>query len=266
MSNFAVRETGVAVPHYTWGTNYHIDGAVSRTYLEEILIPGLDRLPPGSQVADFGSGDGRLREKAPTPPFRHYIFRAFDREPDAVAKYNNAVARYNGNHMMHEYDRAEVADLTQADSIGKNRFDEAFLWRVLHGIPQRIPDQFGEENIHVKVLRETSQSLKPGVLYHVAARSERDWVAGKLRKQGFYVSGQMNDCYNPMREAFAGQPDVKDWYLHFFREGELAAKGREAGLEVAYELAIEEESGFPELRGKGPLSYDYVAFYKPTKE
>lgn len=258
-------ESRSAVPHYTWGQNYHIDGTGSTTYLEEALIPSLDQLRPGAQVADFGSGNGRLREKAPKPPDRHYMFRAFDREPTAVAAYNGAVAAHNRDHMIRMYDRAEVADLTQLNDLGQDRFDAAFLWRVLHSIPPRLPGQYGEEDVHVRILGQTGQTLKPDALYHVAVRSERDWVAGELRRQGVYIPGQVNNCYEPMREALAGLPDVQDWNLYFFREGELAEKARRAGLEVVYELAIEEKSGFSELKSRRRLSYDYVVCYKLQK-
>lgn len=258
-------DTQPGSPHYTWERGYHINGQGSATHLEETILPDLGKLPIRSLVADFGCGNGRLLNKAPHFTQRPYYFRAFDAVSAAVAHYNATVNLNNGGRRLVHPDRADraaVADLTQLDP-GTNRFDSAFLWRVLHSIPHLLP-QFGEEDVHVRVLRNTSQSLKPGALYHVAARSDRDWVAEELRRGGLYVPGQTNNCYEPMKEALDDQPGVQTWNLYFFGEGELAKKGKEAGLEIAYELDIEEESGFPELRRRGPLSYDYVAFYKPT--
>lgn len=234
--------------HYPWedpnSTGYHINGAKAAV-LERRVLPSLNTLPSGSLVADYGCGEGRVRDKAPHHTLRPYTLRGFELNDQAVIRYNEGSK--NGP------DRAEVADLTQL-TIGSDRFDAGLFWRVLHSIPPQL---------HETVLGQIAATLKPGAPLHVAVRSERDWVAEDLKRKGLYQEGRVNDSYLPMKEALDPEGITK-WPLYFFQPGELVRLGGKAGLEVVHQAAMREASGYKILAQTRPqLSYDYVEFKKP---
>lgn len=245
----AVR-VGVEALHYTWENTgqagYHINGRISTdSVLEKKIIPSFGQLPIAAVVADFGCGNGRLVRQARGG---HFIVRGYEINPTAVSRFNTEFA-----HTLHW---AEVADLTQLDLgiTGVDRFHAALLWRVLHAI---------DKDSHQAVLRGITRTLRPGASLHIAARSARDWVAADLRDKGLYRPGEMNDCYRAMAEAL-DQQGLKSWHLFFFRKGELARLGEQAGLIVVHQQPIQEPSGYQILREtRPPLSYDYVEFVKP---
>lgn len=247
MSNFTSAEARErSTPHYIWESGYHINGRATPGYLEEIVLPSLNQLPEGSLVADFGSGDGRFARETRAKG-SYYVVQGYELDPQAVERFNTEFA-----YTPH---RAEVADITRLDlSItGVNRFDGALFWRVLHAI--------NREN-HQTTLRGIVQTLKPGASLHVAVRSDRDWVAAELKKQGLYRSGEMNECFPAMAEALKPQ-GISSWPLYFFRAGELVRLGERAGLAVVHQQPIQEPSGYEVLRKTSPpLSYDYVEFVK----
>ncbi len=242
-------EGEVVTPNYTWESNYHINGSTSSlSILETRVFPALSKLPRRypTVVADYGCGEGRIRNQAPYWSQRPYIFRGFEINRAAVQRYNNGSGR--------EYipDRAEVADLTALE-VGQARFDAGLFWRVLHSIPK---------DLHEVVLSQIANTLKHGASLYTAVRSERDWVAADLEEKGFYRSGATNECYPAMVRALEPQ-GVTSWPLYFFREGEIARLGEQAGLVVVYQEPIQEPSGFKELRDRALLSYDYIEFVRP---
>ncbi len=237
------------VPHYTWedtGVNgYHLNGTLSSaSILQETVFPLLAGLPKDALVADFGCGEGRVEQKAPSFKDRTYIFRGFELNSAAVDRFNRTFE--NGP------DRAEIADLTNLQD-GRDRFHAALFWRVLHSIPK---------DIHQIVLTQITDTLKSGASLHVAALSESDWKREGLEQLGLYIPGQMNECYPVMKEAL--EPEgIQSWPLYFFRTGELARLGEQIGLVVVDQRLIQEESGFKVLReNHPPLSYDYIRFIK----
>lgn len=243
-----------AAPYYPWRNTaeggYHINGngaASSATILEQKIFPSLDSLPKGALVADFGCGEGRIIKKAPHFSQRPYFFLGIEKRLEAVVSFNR-----DRRGLGFTPDRVLVGDLTTLE-IGENRFAAGFCWRVLHSIDK-------EEQLIA--LTGIARTLKPGASLHVAARSDRDWVAQALRERGLYVPGQMNDFYLAMAQAL-DPLGIKSWNLYLFRSGELIRLGEEAGLEAVHEEPIVEDSGFKELReGKPQLSYDYVRFVK----
>lgn len=241
-------EGKASVPHYTWGNNYHINGSTAApSVLETRVFPSLNKLPRlyPTIVADYGCGEGRIRNRAPYWSTRPYLFRGFDISEVAVRRYNRCWA------FEHNPDLAQVADLTKLD-VGQTRFDAGIFWRVLHSIP---------EDIHQVVLGHIANTLKPGTTLYVAVRSERDWVSTELREKGIYRSGEMNECYPVMSQALEPQ-GITAWPLYFFREGEIARLGEKVGLVAVHQEPIQEPSGFKELGDKQLLSYDYVEFVR----
>lgn len=249
MSRSASVEARVArSPHYTWegrdGRGYHINGVdVSGSVLKQTVIASFGTLSEGALIADFGCGEGRVRQEAPSPTDRSYAFVGFELNPAAVRRYQEDA--------LGTSDNAVVADLTRL-CVGSEIFDAALCWRVLHSIPARM---------HETALKNVADSLKPGASLHVAARSDRDWVAVDLRSRGFYTTGKMNECFPAMAEAL-GPQRISSWPLYFFEAGELARLGERAGLAVACQRPIEEPSGFKALQDRPFLSYDYVEFVK----
>lgn len=250
MSNIRGAERTGVVPHYTWENTgsggYHLNGAFpAASILKERVFPSLATLPSGSLVADFGCGKGRVEKQASAFGDRPYVFRGFELNSAAVEQFNAAFADTP--------DQAEVADLTRLD-IGQNRFDAGLFWRVLHSIPS---------DIHQAVLAQVTSTLKKGASLHVAVLSERDWKKVDLERLGFYRSGEMNECYPVMEQALKPER-ISSWPLYFFREGELARLGEQAGLMVVYQEQVQELSGYEVLnRIRPPLSYDYVELRKP---
>lgn len=240
-------EDGAEIPHYTWGgteeAGYHINGSSSSSILERRIFPSLNTLRKLSIVADFGCGDGRIQRRAPHWSQRPYIYIGIDRDPTAVAKYNSYIG--------YTSDRAIVADLTELGG-GESRYDAAFCWRVPHTIPREFQEQ---------VFKRIAETLKPGAVLHVSARSDQCWVASFLKDRGLYRPGEMNDYYPAMKEVL-DPLGITTWPSSFFRNGELAALCEQAGLRVEHQEQIHEPSGFAILREQGLLTYDYVEAVK----